>query len=175
MFNSQIVAEKQEYQTNFLKVNQEIGKLKESLSVNLTGNKTANNSNDNSDCPVITLANGNNQEGTVSVVSTSNQASDQRSMNVSRACENVCKCGDTVQGEVNGVKVSDNNVNINPGLLACCSTVNELTLPIYSDLTTQVIRNLLKDLDLYFDLKGVLESLKLPLTARAVRDPFTEA
>jgi hypothetical protein len=64
--NSQIVAEMQECRTKFLKVSQEIDKLKERLSVNLTGDKTNNNNN----CPVITLANGN-QEGTVSVVSTS--------------------------------------------------------------------------------------------------------
>ena len=38
--NSQIVAEKQEYQTKLLKVNQEIDKLKEKLSLNLTGDKT---------------------------------------------------------------------------------------------------------------------------------------
>jgi len=72
------------------------------------------------------------------------------------------------------VKVSDNHVNVNPGLLAGCSSLNELTLPIYSDHTNQVIGNFLKDLDLYFDLKGVSESLKLPLTARAVQDPFTK-
>jgi hypothetical protein len=52
--------------------------------VSLTGDNTINNSNNN-DCPIITLSNGSNQEGTVSVVSTSNQASDQRSMDVSRA------------------------------------------------------------------------------------------
>jgi hypothetical protein len=76
---------------------------------------------------------------------------------------------------VNGVKVSDNHVNVNPGLLAGYSSRNELTLPIYSDHTTQVIGNFLKDLDLYFDLKGVSEGLKLPLAARAVQDPFTKA
>jgi hypothetical protein len=84
--NSQILAEKQECQTKFLKVNQEIDMLKERLSVNMTGDKTINYHNN--DCPVITLVNGN-QEETVSVVCTSNQASDKRSMNVSRACENV--------------------------------------------------------------------------------------
>ena len=102
--NSQIVAEKQEYHSKFLKVNQEIDKLKEKLSVNLTGDKTTNNCNDNNGCPIITLANNGNQLGTVPVVNTSYQASDQRSMNVSRACENVCKCGNTVQGEVNSVR-----------------------------------------------------------------------
>jgi hypothetical protein len=82
--NSQIVAEKQEYHSKFLKVNQEINKLKEWLSVNVTGDKTINNCSDNNDCPVITLVNGSNQEGTVSVVNTNNQASDQRIMNVSK-------------------------------------------------------------------------------------------
>jgi len=58
--NSQIVAEKQEYHSKFLEVNQEIDKLKESLSVKLTGDKTVNNSNNNNNnngCPIITLAN----------------------------------------------------------------------------------------------------------------------
>ena len=156
-----------------MKVNQGIDKLKESLSVNLTNNKTINNRN--KDRPLITLTNGSNQGGTESVVSTNNQASDQRSTNVCRACENVCKCDNTVQGEVNTAKVYDNHVNVNPGLLASCSSLNELTLPIYSDHTTQVIGNFLKDLDLYFDLKGVAENLKLPLAARAVQGPFTKA
>ena len=114
-------------------------------------------------------------ERKVSVVSTSNQASNRRSMDVSRACENVCKCGNTVLGEVNSVKLSDNHVNVNPGLLAGCSSLNELTLPIYSDHTTKVIGNFLKDSELYFDLRGVAESLKLPLAARVVQDPFTKA
>jgi len=149
--------------------------LKERLSVNLTGDKPINNCNDNNGCPIITLANYGNQLGTVSVVNTSNQTSDQRSMNVSRACKNVCKCGNTVQGEVNSVKVSDNHVNVNPGLLAGGSSLNELILPIYSDHTTQVTGNFLKDLGLYFDLKGVAGSLKLPLAATAVQDPFTKA
>jgi hypothetical protein len=139
--NTQIGAEKQECLTKFLKVNPEIDKLKENLFVNLTGNKTINNNNNNNNnktSPVITLDNGN-QEGTVSVVSISNQASDQRNMNATRACENIRKCGNTVQGEVNSVKVSDNHVNVNPWLLANCNSLNELTLAIYSDHTTQVI------------------------------------
>jgi hypothetical protein len=76
---------------------------------------------------------------------------------------------------VNGVKVSDNHVNVNPGLLAGCSSLNELTLPIYSDHTTQVIEYFLKNLDFYFHLKRVSESLKLPSAARSVQDSFTKA
>jgi hypothetical protein len=71
--------------------------------------------------------------------------------------------------------MNSKRVNVNPGLLAGCSSLNELTLPIYSDHTTQVNGNFLKDLDLYFDLKGVAESLKLRLAATAVQDPFTKA
>jgi len=35
------------------------------------------------------------------------------------------KCGNTVQGEVKSVKVSDNHVNVNPGLLAGCTSLTE--------------------------------------------------
>jgi len=66
-------------------------------------------------------------------------------------------------------------VNVNSGLLAGCSLLNNLNLPIYSDHTTQVIGNFLKDLDPYFDLKGVAENLKLPLVARAVQYSFIKA
>jgi hypothetical protein len=100
--------------------------------------------------------------------------SDQRNMNVTTACEHVWKCGNTAQGEVNSVNVSNNHVNVNAGLLTGCSSLNELTLPIYSDHATQVTGNFFKDLDLYFDLKGVSENLTLPLAATAVQDPFTK-
>jgi hypothetical protein len=55
--------------------------------VNLTGDKTINNNNKG--CAIITLANGSNKEGRVSVVNTSNQASYKRNVNGIRACENV--------------------------------------------------------------------------------------
>jgi len=63
-------------------------------------------------------------------------------------------------------------VNVNPGLLAGCSSRSEL---IYSDHITQVIGNFLEGFSsLFINLKGVSESLKLPLAARAVQDPFTK-
>jgi len=69
-----------------LKVRKEIEKLKEELSVNLTGDKTINNSKV---CAIITLVISSKQEETVSVVSTNTQAIYQRSGSGSRACENV--------------------------------------------------------------------------------------
>jgi hypothetical protein len=136
-----------------------------------TGDKSI--TNHENDCPIVTV--GNNQEGAVSVISTSDQANDQRSDTVGDACMSVCKCSNTIQSEANKRKGYDNHINVNPGLVAGCSSINELTLPVYSDHTTQVIRNFLKDLELYFELKGVPENLKLPLAARAVQDQFTKA
>src|SRR5215472_32403 len=136
----------------------------------MTGVETINNHNN--ERPVTPSVN-RNQEETISVVSNNNQVGDQISSS-SKACKNVCKCSNTVQDDVNGIKVADNHTHVNHELLANCSPLNELTLPIYGDHTTQVIGNFLKDLELYFDLKGVTENLKLPLAARAIQDPFTK-
>jgi hypothetical protein len=87
--NCQIVTEKQEYRRKSLKVRQEINKLKESISVNLKVDKTINISNNSNGYALFTLANGCNQEETVSVVSSSNQASYQKSVSGGRACENI--------------------------------------------------------------------------------------
>jgi hypothetical protein len=48
------------------------------------------------------------------------------------------KYGNTVQDEVNSVSVAYNNLLVNPQLLAACSPLNELSLPIYSNNSTQV-------------------------------------
>jgi SMC interacting uncharacterized protein involved in chromosome segregation len=100
--NNQIVADRQEYQSKLVKVNQEIDMLKKGLSVNQAGDKT---SSSNDDCSLTSLANGSSQVGAESVGNTNNQASDQRNVNVCRACDDVCKCGNTVQGEVNFVSL----------------------------------------------------------------------
>jgi hypothetical protein len=59
-------------------------------------------------------------------------------------------------------------------MLANCSSLNELTLPTYSDSSTQIIGNFLKDLDIYFNLNSVPKRLKLPLAARAIHDLFAK-
>ena len=172
-FSSQITAEKQEYQTKITKVHQEFDKLKEKLSVKHIRGDTINSNDYNNHCQVITLSNSS-QEGIGSVGSVNNNTDDQRSVNVSNACESVSNCGNIVQDVGNSVRVVDNTVHVNPQLLAACSPLNELTLPSYSNHSTQIIGNFLKDLDLYFTLKAVPENLKLPLAARGVQDPFTK-
>jgi hypothetical protein len=154
---SQIVNERKECQAKFLGISQSLKQLNEKLAVNPTGNKSI--TSHESDCPSVTAGNNvNNQEGAVSVISTIDQANNQGSDTVSDACASICKCNTTVQNEGNKRKGYENHMNVNPGLLAGCSSINELTLPVYSDHTTQVIGNFLNDLELYFELKGVPEN-----------------
>jgi hypothetical protein len=149
----------------------EIDKLREKLTMHTTGVMT--NNNQDNDGPMLSVVQGD-LPGAISV-SDENQASGQGNIQANRACENGCKCNNTVQDKLNSVRLSDNQVNVHHGFLASCSSLSKLTLPIYKDQTTQVIGNFLKDLELYFELKGVSENLKLPLAAKAIRDPFTKA
>jgi hypothetical protein len=67
---------------------------------------------------------------------------------------------------------TDNNVNASSILHNNSSALKELNFPIFSDNSNQIVGNVLKDLDLYFELKGVPENLKLYLASRAIQDPF---
>lgn len=71
--------------------------------------------------------------------------------------------------DVHGCTSSENG---NPNMKANCSSLVELTLPIYSDCSTLFIGNFLKDLDIYFELKSVSEELKLPLAPHASYNLF---
>jgi hypothetical protein len=86
-------------------------------------------------------------------------------------CENSSSCNNVRQ---NDMHVCDTRVNLSPRLLVSCSTLNELALPIYSDNATQIIGEFLNELDIYFDIKLVPESFKLPLVAQAIKDPFAK-
>jgi hypothetical protein len=50
---------------------------------------------------------------------------------------------------------------------------NDLVLPTFSDSNKQVAVQFLSDLDKYFKLKHFPHSLKLPLTARAIKDAYS--
>jgi hypothetical protein len=108
-------------------------------------------------------------------INNENQAHSQSDIQANRNCENGCKCNSMVQDELNSIRLSDNQNIVHHGSLANCSPLSELTLPIFNDHATQVVGNFLKDLDLYFELKGVSENLKLPLASKAICDPFTKA
>lgn len=170
-FNSQLLAEKQARQATLVKMQKEIDGLREKLAMKTTGVLTNNNQIDNG--PMMPMVQGD--QVVASNTSNENQARSQSEVQTNRSCENGCKCNSTVQDDVNSIRLSDNQNIVHHGSLANCSPLSELTLPIFKDHATQVVGNFLKELDLYFELKGVSENLKLPLASKAIRDPFTKA
>jgi hypothetical protein len=152
------------------KMQKEIDSLREKLAMKTTGVLT-NDNNQSDNGQIMSILQGD--QVIVNNISNENRSRSQSDIQVNRNCEN-CKCNSTIQDELNSVRLSDSQNIVNHGSLVNGHPLNELTLPIF-DNATQVVGNFLKDLDLYFDLKGVSENLKLPLASKAIRDPFTKA
>jgi hypothetical protein len=124
-----------------LKVNQEIEKLKKRVSARQTCRNTATSPSHYQ----ITRLNNGSQGTTESTTNTNNFASDQGSMQVRSVCGNSSSCNNVMQ---NDMHVCGTNVNVSPKLLVNCSSLNKLTLPVYSDNATEIIGKLLKELDI---------------------------
>jgi hypothetical protein len=166
-----LLAEKQARQATMAKMQKEIDGLREKLAMKTTGVLTNNNQIDNGQMmPVV-----QGDQFVASNISNENQARSKSDIQANRNCENGFKCNNIVQDELNSIRLSDNQNIVHHGSLVNCSPLSELTLPIFDDHATLVVGNFLKDLDLYFELKGVSENLKLPLASKAIRDPFTKA
>ena len=59
-------------------------------------------------------------------------------------------------------------------VIANNSPINELTLPKFHDNSKQILLHFLRDLDEYYRIENVPESLKLPLAMRAITDPIAK-
>jgi hypothetical protein len=66
------------------------------------------------------------------------------------------------------------NVNAGSGMYANNTEFSELTLPTFTDSTSQVPLHFIRDLDLYFSLKRTPEEMRLALVFRAVKEPFAK-
>jgi len=66
-------------------------------------------------------------------------------------------------------------VNVTSDVFANNSPINELTLPNFYDSSKQIVLHFLRDLDEYYRIKNVPESLKLSLAIRAVTDPIAKS
>jgi len=66
-------------------------------------------------------------------------------------------------------------VNVKSDVFANNSPMNKLTLPNIHDCSNQIVLHFLRDLDEYYGIKNVPESLTLPLAMRAVTDPITKS
>jgi hypothetical protein len=81
-----------------------------------------------------------------------------------------------VASEANTCSIStgSDNVNVVSGRYANNTDLRELTLPTFTDSTSQVPLHFIRDLDLYFSLKRTPEEMRLALVFRAVTEPFAK-
>jgi hypothetical protein len=94
-------------------------------------------------------------------------------VNTNNSTTSVCG-NNTPQPRVNG-DLESAIVNAPPGMLANSLYLNELTLPQFHDSSRQIVLHFLCDLDEYYQIKNIPESLKLPLAMRAVSDPIAKS
>jgi hypothetical protein len=89
------------------------------------------------------------------------------------SCSSACHDGgNTVSQTVNSAVNSDVNVmseGFNRGV-----DWSELTLPSFTNSSTQVPLHFIHDLDLHFKLKQIPDCLKLPLTFRSIQEPIAK-
>ena len=72
------------------------------------------------------------------------------------------------------VNSRNNDVNAGSGSYANNTHLSELTLPTFTDSTSQVPLHFISDLDQYFSLKRTPGELRLALVFRAVKEPFVK-
>jgi len=93
----------------------------------------------------------------------------ESSVNGANACD-MATCSDSANVPNTSVNSCNNNVNAGSGLYANNTYLNELTLPTFTDSTSQVPLHFIRDLDQYFSLKRTPEELRLALVFRAVKN-----
>jgi hypothetical protein len=92
---------------------------------------------------------------------------------------NINNCTASVCGNAKSQpSVSSNSeqaiVNVTSDVIARNSPINELTLPKFYDSSKQILLHFLRDLDEYYRIKNIPESLNLPLAVRAATDPIAK-
>ena len=92
---------------------------------------------------------------------------------------NVNNCAMSVCGNTKSQPNGNSNlgpaiVNVTSDVFANNFRINELTLPRFHDSSKQILLHFLRDLDEYYRIKNVPESLKLSLAMRAITDPIAK-
>jgi len=86
---------------------------------------------------------------------------------------NVNNCSTTVCG--NATSQPNAIVNVKSDVFANNSPMNELAFANLYDSSNQIVLHFLRDLDEYYMIKNVPESLKLTLAMRAVTGPIAKS
>jgi hypothetical protein len=167
--NNQWIAEKEAHQATNVKMQREIDNLKEILarketSVLLDNNKQSDNES------MMTV--WSSDQVALSQVS---KETSQGEMPINKISEHVSKCNITVQDDVNNIRLSDSSNTVNHGSMAIGNPLHEQTLACFDGHAIEVVGMVFRELDWYFDLEGVPETLKLPLVSKAIQDPLTKA
>jgi hypothetical protein len=162
-----ITAKEADQATN-VKLQREKDNVKENVARKETSVLIDNNKpNDKlSTMPVVA-----NDQVALSQISTENS---QGEMPTSQIVEHTRRCNSTTQDDVNSIRLSESSNTVNHGSLAIGNPLNELILPSFENHATQVVGTFLRDLNLYFELKGIPKTLNLPLVSKAIPDPFTK-
>jgi hypothetical protein len=151
---NQIIAEKERNASKFQKFEQEIQTLKGTIVARVASES-------------ISVAKGNtglNQGTSVKVASqnSSNSSGGVSGVNLSHDMSN---CSDVANSDKSLVS-NATAVNTNSEMPLSSELLHELTLPLFVDCNKQSVLAFLSDLDLFFEIKRVPESLKLPLVSR---------
>jgi len=154
-------------QNSIEKVNTEITCLREQLAARrLTESAIPNQA-----LPV-TAVNVESSSQSISGLATSAGSDHMGKGNVNDCTMSVC--GNTKsQPNVNS-NLGPAIVNVTSDVFANNSLINELTLPKFHDSSKQILLHFLRDLDEYYRIKNIPESLKLPLAMRAITDPIAK-
>lgn len=153
-----------EAHSSIQKVNAEIAQLREQLAVR----QPAEGGSPNQVIPITDVeVESNNQPSTGLATNTGNYHVSKDDVNESAA---------PGYGNAKSLQRADSNVgstivSLPSDVFASNSPMNELSLPRFFDSSKQILLHFLRDLDEYYKIKNVPESLKLPLAMRAVTDP----
>ena len=146
----------------------EIKRLREQLATRQATDQVISNQV----LPVTEVDLGNsNQAG-------STAASSASSYHIGNVNTNNCTtsvCGNGTSPPSINSNVESAIVNVPPDMFASNLHLNELTLPQFYDSSRQIVLHFLRNLDEYYRIKNIPESLKLPLAMRAVSDPIAKS
>jgi hypothetical protein len=110
---------------------------------------------------------------TESTMGTVGSESSVNGVNGAKVC-NMSICSDGANVPNTSINSGNNNVSAGSGLYANNSDLSELTLPTFTDSTSQVPLHFIRDLDQYFSLKRTPDEPRLDLVFRAVKEPFAK-
>jgi hypothetical protein len=166
VWDSQIQSVKHANDSKIMKINNTIS----SLEANITAGVANNNMRAIQQTDVVKAT---AVDQTESIEGTVRSDTIGQGVNGTNAC-NMSIYSDSANIPIPSVSSCNDNVNAGSGLYANNTDLNEITLPIFTDSTSQVPLHFIRDLDLYFTLKKTPEELRSTLVLRAVKEPFVK-